>query len=116
MATAFHLRHRAATVFEFLPVHDDAGGVGRIAENDGLGAIIEGPGEFVEIDAPIGRADGDEPRRGAGEDAIGPVIFVKRLVRMTSSPGLIRAVRATIMASVAPQTTVSCVSGSTVSP
>ncbi len=50
-----------------------------IAEDDGLGLVVERGGEFVGVEGPAGRADGHEPGGGSGEHAVGPVILVERL-------------------------------------
>ena len=66
-------------LLELLAGEDGAGRVVRVAEDDGLGPVVEGGGQLVGVEGPAGGADRDEPGGGAGEDAVGPVVLVERL-------------------------------------
>ncbi len=62
---------------QFLAREDLAAGVGRIAEDDGLGPLREGAAQFVVVEGEIGRAQRDVDRLGAGEDRVGGVVLVE---------------------------------------
>ncbi len=64
---------------EVLAREDRAGRVVRIAQDDRLGPVVERGGQLAEVEPPVRRPERHEPRLGAGEDAVGPVVLVERL-------------------------------------
>ena len=65
--------------FEFLAGEHLAGGIVRRIDDDGLGARAKGARQFVAIEAPGGRMEAHEARRGSGKNRVGAVVFVERL-------------------------------------
>ena len=60
------------------PGEDFAGGVGGIADDDGLGPLSKGAGEFIGIKAELRRAQRDVDGLGPGEDGVCGVVFLER--------------------------------------
>jgi hypothetical protein len=44
-----------------------------------FGALVEGGAQFVAVERPVGRAQGDVARARVGEDGVGRVVLVERL-------------------------------------
>ena len=65
--------------FELGALENLSRGIIRGVQDDGLRLRAERGGEFRRIEFPIGRIKIYEAGGGAGEDRVGPVVFVKRL-------------------------------------
>src|SRR6266446_4826289 len=64
---------------KFLAAEDLSGRIVRRINNDGLRLVVEGPREFFFIEGPVRLAELHVARRGAGDNRVGPVVFVERL-------------------------------------
>lgn len=63
---------------EFVVGEDLAARIGGIAEDEGLGPLLEGRFEDVGVEMEVGWYEGHVDGFGAGEDGVGTVIFVER--------------------------------------
>ena len=64
---------------KFLAAEDLSGRIVRRINNDGLRLVVEGRREFVFVEGPVRLAELHVARRGAGDNRVGPVVFVERL-------------------------------------
>ena len=80
-----HLRQSAAMVCELVAREHLAGRIVRRVEDDRFRLVVEGGGELVGIERPVGLparhrlVQRDVARRRAGQDRVRPVVLVERL-------------------------------------